>query len=87
MCNLLIFSFRHVLEMEQSIASIGYSTTDDDINRLASQQLENSQVNLDRNSCQKYTPSDCFFGDFSHWDPVLHPITFCKFKLEKAGWF
>jgi len=22
--------------------------------------------------CQKYTPTDCFFGDFAHWeeDPV-----------------
>jgi len=19
--------------------------------------------------CQKYTPIDCFFGDFTHWEP------------------
>jgi len=20
--------------------------------------------------CQKYTPADCFFGDFAHWEEI-----------------
>ena len=30
--------------MEEAISNVGYLTTDDDINRMAAIQLENSQV-------------------------------------------
>jgi len=24
--------------------------------------------------CQKYTPTDCFFGEFAHWEGTTHLI-------------
>lgn len=35
---------RHVTEMEEAIAKVGHLTTDEDINRMAARQLEDSQL-------------------------------------------
>jgi len=33
--------------------------------------------------CQKYTPTDCFFGDFGHWARPYSKVTFPYYSEEE----
>jgi len=36
--------------------------------------LDNQATKYPSACCQKYTPKDCFFGDFAHWDRLSYFI-------------